>query len=116
MGDRARRGMRAVFPLFRAFYKLRHKINVDRLMWGSDFPVSHFRGRCVAIGDEFLWLYENTLDWDTVAGYARIYPFFVAHESLRALKLAVTRLHLSDSQIDDIFRTNGLKLFGLQPG
>jgi glutathione S-transferase len=27
MGQRARRAMRAVFPAFRAFYKLRHKIN-----------------------------------------------------------------------------------------
>ncbi len=67
----------------------------------------------MAIGDEFLWLYENTLDWDTAAGYARIRPLFVAHESLRALKLAATRMHLSDSQIEDIFCTNGLRLFGL---
>jgi len=35
----------------------------DRLLWGSDYPVSHHRGRCVAIGDQFLWLYEETLDW-----------------------------------------------------
>ena len=26
----------------------------DRLLYGSDFPVSHLRGRCVAIGDGFL--------------------------------------------------------------
>jgi predicted TIM-barrel fold metal-dependent hydrolase len=86
----------------------------DRLLWGSDFPISHFRGRCVAIGDEFLWLYENTLDWNSVAGYAQIRPLFVAHESLRALKLAAARLHLSDSQIEDIFCMNGLRLFGLR--
>ena len=87
----------------------------DRLLWGSDFPVSHFRGRCVAIGDEFLWLHENTLDWNTIAGYARIRPLFVAHESLRALKLAARRLRLSDSQIEDIFCMNGRRLFGLAP-
>lgn len=88
-------------------------LGISRLMWGSDFPISHFRGRCVAVGDEFLWLYENTLDWDTVAGYAKIRPLFVAHESLRALKLAATRLRLSDSQIEDIFCHNGTRLFGL---
>ena len=98
-----------------AFEAIIETLGHDRLMWGSDFPISHFRGRCVAIGDEFLWLYENTLDWDTAAGYARVQPFFVAHESLRALKLAATRMHLSDSQVEDIFRTNGLKLFGLCP-
>jgi glutamate-1-semialdehyde 2,1-aminomutase len=85
----------------------------ERLMWGSDFPISHFRGRCVAVGDEFLWLHENTLDWDTVAGYAKIRPLFVAHESLRALKLAAMRLRLSDSQIEDIFCHNGKRLFGV---
>ncbi len=85
----------------------------DRLLWGSDFPDSHFRGRCVAIGDEFLWLFENTLDWDTVAGYAKIRPLFVAHESLRAFKLAATRMHLRDSEIEDIFCNNGRRLFGL---
>src|SRR5262245_9604296 len=52
----------------------------DRLMWGSDFPICHFRGRCVSIGDEFLWMYEDSLDWETVAGYARIRPLFVGHE------------------------------------
>lgn len=85
----------------------------DRLMWGSDFPISHYRGRCVAVGDEFLWLYENSLEWNTVAGYARIRPLFVGHESLRALKLAARRLRLSDSQIEDIFCNNARRLFGL---
>ena len=37
----------------------------DRLLYGSDFPVSHLRGRCVAIGDGFVWLYDDTLDWKT---------------------------------------------------
>jgi len=83
-------------------------------MWGSDFPISHYRGRCVAIGDEFLWLYENTLNWNTIAVHTRIRPLFVAHESLRALKLAATRLRLSDSKLEDIFCNNGLRLFGLQ--
>ncbi|MFO7975318.1 MAG: amidohydrolase family protein, partial [Candidatus Hydrogenedentota bacterium] len=27
-----------------------------KLMWGSDFPVSHQRGRCVTAGDGFFWL------------------------------------------------------------
>ena len=40
----------------------------DRLLWGSDYPVSRLRGRCIAIGDTFLWLYEDTLDWDPCVG------------------------------------------------
>jgi glutamate-1-semialdehyde 2,1-aminomutase len=85
----------------------------DRLLWGSDFPISHLRGRCVAIGDEFLWLYENTLDWEHIASYAPIRLYFVGHESLRALKQAASRLRLKDSQIEDIFVNNGRRLFGM---
>jgi len=96
-----------------AFEAIIETLGHDRLMWGSDFPISHFRGRCVAIGDEFLWLYENSLDWNKAAGYAKIRPLLVGHESLRALKLAVTRMRLSDSQIEDVFCGNGRKLFGL---
>jgi hypothetical protein len=82
----------------------------SRLLWSSDFPISHRRGRCVAIGDQFLWLYEDTLDWAMVAAYAQIQPLFIGHESLRALKLAAMRLHLSDSQVEDIFYNNGRQL------
>jgi glutamate-1-semialdehyde 2,1-aminomutase len=85
----------------------------DHLMWGSDFPVSHLRGRCVAIGDGFLWLYEDTLDWDRVASHATIQPLFVGHESLRALKLAARRMKLSDSQMEDIFYNNARRMLGL---
>ena len=85
----------------------------DRLMWGSDFPVSQMRGRCVAIGDGFLWLYEDTFNWDTVASHGKIQPLFVGHESLRALKLAARRMHMSDSQIEDIFYNNARRMLGV---
>lgn len=85
----------------------------DRLLWDSDYPVSHMRGRCVAIGDGFVWLYEDTLAWDTIATQGKIYPLFTGHESLRALKLATQRLHLSDPQIEDIFCNNALRMFGI---
>ncbi|MGH9396496.1 MAG: amidohydrolase family protein [Terriglobia bacterium] len=85
----------------------------DRLLWGSDYPVSHMRGRCVAIGDGFVWLYEDTLAWDAIATQGRICPLFVGHESLRALKLAASRLRLSDSQIEDIFCNNAVRMFGI---
>jgi glutamate-1-semialdehyde 2,1-aminomutase len=84
----------------------------DRLMWGSDYPVSHLRGRCVAIGDTFLWLYEDTLNWDTVS-HCKIQPLFVGHESLRALKLTAMRMKLSDSQIEDVFYNNARRMLGV---
>ncbi len=85
----------------------------DRLLWGSDFPVSHQRGRCVAIGDQFLWLGEDSLDWNTVGAYARIQPVLLGLESLRALKLATHRLRLTDGQVEDIFYHNARRMLGM---
>ena len=93
-----------------AFEAIVEHLGHDRLMWGSDYPVSHLRGRCVAIGDTFVWLYEDTLDWDTVAGHAKIRPVLIGLESLRALKLAAMRLRLSDSQIEELFYGNALEM------
>jgi glutamate-1-semialdehyde 2,1-aminomutase len=95
-----------------AFEAIVETMGHRRLMWGSDFPISHLRGRCIAIGDQFVWLYEDTLQWDTILPHP-IQPLLVGHESLRALKLAATRLKLSDTQIEDIFYGNAAELFGL---
>jgi len=84
----------------------------ERLMYGSDFPVSHFRGRCVGIGDSFLWLYEDTLDWTAVAAYASLQPVFVGLEALRCLKLAARHTRLSDTQMEGIFGANARRLLG----
>lgn len=96
-----------------AFEAIIEVLGHDRLLWGSDFPVSHLRGRCVAIGDTFLWLYEDTVDWNTVAAHAKIQPLLVGHESLRALKLAALRMKLRDSQIEDIFYHNARRMLGM---
>lgn len=93
-----------------AFEAIVETLGVDRLLWGSDYPVSHLRGRCVAIGDEFLWLYEDTLDWDRVAAHNRIRPLLIGLESLRALKLAAMRLRLTDTEVEDIFSNNARRM------
>lgn len=84
-----------------------------RLLWGSDYPISHLRGRAVAIGDSFLWLYENTLDWETISPAGKVAPLFIGHESLRALRLAAQRMRLTDSQIEDIFYHNARRMLGM---
>jgi predicted TIM-barrel fold metal-dependent hydrolase len=85
----------------------------ERLLWGSDYPISHFRGRCVGVGDQFVWLYEETLDWDTVNVVGKIRPILVGYESLRALKLAALRLRLTDTQLEDIFFNNARAMLGM---
>ncbi len=85
-------------------------LGVDRLLWGSDFPVSHTRGRCVALGDSFLWLSsENT---DFTAAYADVRPTWVGLEALRVLKLAAFSLRLSDADVEAIFWGNAQAIWG----
>lgn len=82
----------------------------SRLLWGSDYPISHLRGRCVAVGDQFLWLYEDTLDWKKAMPHAAPDLRFIGHESLRALKHACRRMCLTDSQIEAVFYGNAVSL------
>lgn len=83
----------------------------ERLLYGSDFPVSHLRGRCVAIGDSFHWLYADGPALPERHGDVR--PVLVGLESLRALALACRRLRLNDTQIEALFYGNAAQLFSL---
>ena len=67
--------------------------------------VCHLRGRCVAIGDGFVWLYDDTLDWNRVA-HEPVKPVLVGLESLRVLVQAARHCRLSDSQVEGIFGGN----------
>lgn len=81
----------------------------SRLLYGSDFPVSQMRGRCVAVGDSFLWITpENT---DLRAPYGRMELAYIGHESLRMLKVAAMSLHWSDTDIENVFHNNARQLF-----
>lgn len=82
----------------------------DRLMYGSDFPVSHIRGRCVGLGDNFLWLTPENTKLD--AAYANVQFTLVGIESLRTLKVAVQSTGLSDEQVERVFRDNATELWG----
>jgi glutamate-1-semialdehyde 2,1-aminomutase len=94
-----------------AFEAIIRCFGVERLLYGSDFPISHFRGRCVALGDSFLWLSADNTNFKTM--YGEVQPTLVGIESLRVLKLACMNLSLSSSEIDAIFYENAAQLFQL---
>lgn len=87
-------------------------IGHDKLLYGSDFHVSHLRGRSVAAGDSFLWLYEDTPVWKEKQG--TIKPVLIGLENLRSLKWACWSERLSDAQVEDVFWNNAAKLFGIR--
>jgi hypothetical protein len=68
-----------------------------RLLYGSDFPVSHARGKCIALGDSFQWL--NPHNADLTASYAEggmvCCTLVLGVESLRALKVACDNMTTS---------------------
>lgn len=82
-----------------------------RLMYGSDFPISHMRSRCVAVGDSFLWISAENTCFD--ASYGQIQPIPIALESLRALRLACWNMNLTDPDIEAVFYRNAAELYEL---
>jgi glutamate-1-semialdehyde 2,1-aminomutase len=87
-------------------------IGPRKLMYGSDLPVSHLRGRSVAAGDSFIWLYENTPVWGEK--HLQVKPVLIGLEHLRSLKWACWSAGLSDSQVEAIFWGNAAGLLGIE--
>lgn len=82
-----------------------------RLMFGSDWPFSHFHGRCIAVGDMFTWLYDDGVEFGLHSGGVGTGFTIVNHESLRALKHACHACGMSDAQVEAIFHDNAAELF-----
>lgn len=83
-----------------------------KLLWGSDFPVTEERGRCVTIGDTFLWVDVTTVNWEKSRTSCK--PVLVGLESLRALKKASDEFGLNAEDINDIFFNNAMQLLGIK--
>jgi hypothetical protein len=61
----------------------------QKVMYGSDWPVAESRGKCITLGDSFIWLTPDNVD--LFARYAEgdiVSPALVGFETLRALKQA----------------------------
>jgi glutamate-1-semialdehyde 2,1-aminomutase len=78
-----------------------------RLLYGSDFPTSETRGRCVSLGDGFRWIYDGECE------SAAAKPVLIGIESLLALKRACVSQSLNESDIECIFKDNARELLGL---
>jgi hypothetical protein len=92
-----------------AFEAIVETMGHERLLYGSDFYISHLRGRCVAVGDSFHWFYAE--DMNLEERHTTLRPVLVGIEALRSLRLAARRLKLTDRQVEDIFYNNAAQLF-----
>ncbi len=83
----------------------------ERLMYGSDLPVSHARGRSLSAADSFVWLSQDSPVWGEK--HLRIDPVLVGLEHLRSLKWACWSERLGDAAVEDIFWNNAAKLLNV---
>ena len=83
-----------------------------RLMYGTDIPVSHLRGRSAAAADTFFWAYQESPVWGE--RHSEIKPVLIGLEHLRSLKWACWSERLSDTQVEDIFWNNAAQLFAVE--
>ena len=81
-----------------------------KLLWGSDFPISEIRGKCVTFGGSFLWLQGDTIKTENID--YKFDPLLVGIEALRALKEACDDFGLNAEDIRKIFYENALRLIG----
>lgn len=75
----------------------------QRILFGSDYPISELRGRCVAVGDQFHWIYDNCTE-------PPLRATLVAIESLMCLKEASEDSGLSNEDVENIFHYNAGRL------
>lgn len=80
----------------------------QRILWGSDFPVSEIRGRCVTTGSHFYWLHPEVLRPDYRPPTTSEMTL-VGIESLITLREACEDAGLTKSDIEGIFRENALR-------
>jgi glutamate-1-semialdehyde 2,1-aminomutase len=95
-----------------AFEAIVEALGHTKLLYGTDFHVSHMRGRCVAMGDSFHWIYADEMNLSE--NHTTLKPVLVGLESLRSLILAIHRLKLTDAQVEDIFYGNAARLLQIE--
>jgi len=79
-----------------------------RVLFGTDYPVSNFRGTCTAAGDSFAWLYSDTAPPGTVPPGGEM--TYVGLESLLGLREACEDSGLTTTDVQDIFYNNAQRL------
>lgn len=79
-------------------------LGVERVIYGSDYPISHFRGRCVTAGDSFQWIYAEEMNNPRMT--------LIGIESLLSHRKAAEELGLRRAEIERVFFGNARKLLG----
>ena len=93
-----------VMPMYTV---LRHG-GLNRVVFGTDFPLTQVRGRSLTIGDGFIWLNGENVDWNTYAGPAG--PVLLGIENIRALQQTMEVMGLTRAQKEDLIYNNAMEM------
>lgn len=85
------------------------ELGASRLAYGSDYPISHLRGKSVTISGPPRWFYGDQETYSS-AGMP-----LVGIESLRCLREACEDLGLGEDDLRCIFQTNALRVLRREP-
>lgn len=90
-----------------AVVALLKRFGPERLLWGSDYPISLRKGRFVTLGDLFYCIQETTVSLD------RLPVALLGLENLRAVLEAVRECALPEGGVEAIFYENAARLLNL---
>ncbi len=93
-----------------AMLQIIKKAGISRCMWGSDFPISAWRGKAISLGDSFFWIYQKELD--SFSGNTAVHHYLVGIENLMAMRQLCQLAELDRSQVEDLFYNNAARLWG----
>ncbi len=97
-----------------AFSAALETLGPERMLFGSDFPVSNFRGRAITLANSFHWMYEDEEDPAREAVNKQL--SLVGLESLSALREASENCGLDQTDLEGIFYSNALRVLGEESG
>ena len=80
-----------------------------RVLWGSDFPVSEARGRCVTTGGYFYWVHPEEITSERKPATTTEMTL-IGIESLLTLREACDDAGMTRSDMQDIFMNNAVRL------
>lgn len=82
----------------------------ERILYGSDYPISNFRGRCVTVGSTFHWMHHHPED--PAAAALNQQMTLVGLESLLAFREATELYGCTAGDLQAMFCGNALKVLG----
>lgn len=90
-----------------AIFQIIKKCGTERVMWGSDYPISNIVGKAISLADKFYWIDEKNNP--EIAKSVKMLKVF--DENILALRQASIMLELTSKEIEDIFYNNAKRLF-----